>query len=162
MVDLKSNLMAKIITSPEPLQDGFSVFLAGSIEMGIAENWQSRVERGLSESEIVIFNPRRKDWDASWVQSIDNLRFKEQVEWELSALEKADIIALYFDPTTQSPISLLELGLFANTDKRIVVCCPQGFWRKGNVDIVCVRYSIPQVDSLDKLIEHIAVIAASH
>jgi len=150
--------MAKIIKPPHALQDGPSVFLAGSIEMGVAEDWQTRVENGLSGNEIIIFNPRRDDWDSSWVQSIDNPQFREQVEWELSALEKADIIALYFDPTTKSPISLLELGLFGRTGK-MIVCCPRGFWRKGNVDIVCARYSIEQVDSLGELINRVVPVA---
>lgn len=146
--------MATIIKAPNPLQDGFSVFLAGSIEMGVADNWQARVERGLARQDIIIYNPRRDDWDASWVQSIDNPMFREQVEWELSALERADVVAMYFDPTTKSPISLLELGLFAQTGK-MIVCCPDGFWRKGNVDIVCRRYEVVQADSLDVLVAHV-------
>ena len=84
-------------------------------------------------------------------QDIKNAQFKEQVEWELEALEIADHIIMYFDKDTKSPISLLELGLYATSEK-MVVCCPEGFWRKGNLDIVCERYKIKQVESLDKLI----------
>lgn len=146
--------MAIIIKAPEPLQDGFSVFLAGSIEMGQAENWQTQVEKGLVECDIVIFNPRRDDWDAKWKQHIDNPQFREQVEWELNALEQADVIVMYFDPSSKSPISLLELGLFGRTNK-MIVCCPDGFWRKGNVDIVCARYAIKQVNTLEDLIKHV-------
>ena len=54
---------------------------------------------------------------------------------------------MYFDPETKSPISLLELGLFANSGK-IHVICPEGFWRKGNVDIVCDEYNIPMYKDL--------------
>jgi len=128
--------------------------------MGVAENWQARVEKGLSESGVIIFNPRRDDWDSSWVQAKDNPQFREQVEWELSAMEKANVIAMYFDPETKSPISLLELGLFGSTGK-MIVCCPSGFWRKGNVDIVCERYHIKQVDSLDDLILRIGEITGA-
>jgi len=153
--------MAQVIRAPDPLhRDGFSVFLAGSIEMDEAEEWQTRVEGMLSETEIVILNPRRPDWDSSWVQSIDDPQFREQVEWELAALEKADLIAMYLDPTTKSPVSLLELGLFGRSG-RMIVCCPQGFWRKGNVDVVCARYGIEQVDSLDQLVKRV-VAAADH
>ena len=152
--------MATVIKAPAHLQIGFSVFLSGSIEMGVAENWQARVEKGLSESEVIIFNPRRDDWDSSWVQAKDNPQFREQVEWELSAMEKANVIAMYFDPETKSPISLLELGLFGSTGK-MIVCCPSGFWRKGNVDIVCERYHIKQVDSLDDLILRIGEITGA-
>ena len=125
------------------------LFLAGSIEMGKADNWQSRITRKLEdERDLVILNPRRDDWDSSWEQSIKNPQFKEQVEWELDGLELADTIILYFDPNTKSPISLLELGLHAREDKMIVVC-PDGFWRKGNVDIVCKRFNIPLYNSFD-------------
>lgn len=44
-------------------------------------------------------------------------------------------------PGSQRPISLLELGLYART-KKLLVVCPDGFWRKGNVDIVAERYHI--------------------
>jgi hypothetical protein len=69
-------------------------------------------------------------------------------------MENADLIALYFDPKTKSPISLLELGLFANS-KKLVVCCPEGFWRKGNVDVVCERYGIRQVEDLLEIVQFI-------
>ncbi len=127
------------------------VFLAGSIEMGKAENWQQVCERLLKDTDWIIFNPRRDDWDSSWVQSIDNPQFSGQVNWELDALGVADKIIMYFDPATKSPISLLELGLFASSGKLIVVC-PDGFWRKGNVDIVCWRYGIKQVKTIEEAI----------
>ena len=69
----------------------------------------------------------------------------------MQALEEANQIVMYFQPGTQSPITLLELGLFK--DNNLVVCCPEGFWRKGNVDIVCEKYGINQVDTLDELVD---------
>jgi hypothetical protein len=142
----------KIVKAPEKAEIiSPSVFLAGSIEMGKAENWQERLEKELSSVGGTILNPRRDDWDSSWVQNIENDKFREQVEWELQALEIADVIALYFDPTTLSPVSLLELGLFGQEGK-MVVCCPDGFWRKGNVDIVCDRYAIKNVKTIESLI----------
>lgn len=127
-----------------------SVFLAGSIEMGAAIDWQSQLITALADLPITIFNPRRPDWDSSWKQAKDDPRFREQVEWELDHLDRADVIALYFDPATKSPISLLELGLHAD-DLKVICCCPEGFWRKGNVDIVCERYGVTQVDTLEEL-----------
>ena len=147
--------MAKIIKPPEKIviTDGVpTIFLAGSIEMGHGENWQLVFERELEESRVTVLNPRREEWDASWLQSIDNPQFRGQVEWELEGLEKADIIAIYFVPETRSPITLLELGLFAQS-KKLIVCCPDGYWRKGNVDIVCRRYSIATADSLEGLVD---------
>lgn len=126
------------------------IFLAGSIEMGKADNWQSRLSKSLEDREGLILNPRRDDWDACWEQVISNPQFRQQVDWELTAMEDATHIVMYFDPTTKSPVSLLELGLHARSGK-LTVCCPDGFWRKGNVDIVCKRYGVPMVKSLDNL-----------
>lgn len=127
------------------------IFLAGSIEMGVAEMWQERVVALLSFQPGTILNPRRDDWDSSWEQSIQNMRFREQVEWELLAMEECDKLLMYFSPGTKSPITLLELGLFAH-DPKLVVCCPQGYWRKGNVDMVCRHYGVKQVETLEELI----------
>ena len=149
--------MADILNPPTPLPDSFTnptVFLAGSIEMGRAEAWQHIVETSLEQRSITILNPRRDDWDTSWQQELANPQFRAQVEWELAAQERADLIAMYFAPNTQAPITLLEFGLFARSNK-LVVCCPTGYWRKGNVDVVCARYDIPQVPSLAELCEYV-------
>lgn len=129
-----------------------SVFLAGSIEMGKAEDWQTKFENAMQDVVGFICNPRRDDWDSSWIQTKENVQFRGQVEWELEMLDQCSIIALYFDPKSTSPITLMELGLHAY-DNKLIVCCPEGFFRKGNVDIVCERYGIKQVETLDKLIE---------
>ena len=127
------------------------IFLAGSIEMGKAEDWQRKIIDAVKDSERVIFNPRRENWDSSWEQTIDNPQFKEQVDWELDALESSDMIIMNLVPETMSPISLLEFGLFARSGK-LVVYCPDGFWRKGNVDVVCEKYKVPQVEKFEELI----------
>ncbi|WP_074408083.1 MULTISPECIES: nucleoside 2-deoxyribosyltransferase domain-containing protein [Aquimarina] len=136
------------------LNKDLSVFLAGSIESGVAQKWQDKVVEKLSEENVTLLNPRRSSWDASWEQKLDNPVFKEQVLWELEALEKADMIIMYFDKKTKSPITLLELGLYARSNK-LVVCCPDGFWRKGNVDVVCEQYGVQKVNSLEELINEV-------
>jgi len=148
-----------VIKAPEKLTNGgTTVFLAGSIEMGKAIDWQTKIENELKEKltgdkMVTLYNPRRDDWDSSWEQTIENDNFREQVEWELNALEEADKIVIYIDPQTTSPITLLELGLHVNS--KMCVCCPEGFYRKGNVDIVCNKYDIPMVDDIDGLIKFI-------
>lgn len=125
-----------------PNDDGkVKVFLAGTIEIGQSENWQEKICNALENIDIVILNPRRDDFYATQEQSPDNPYFRTQVEWELTALENADVILMYFDPNSKSPISLLELGLFHR--KPMAVCCPDGFWRQGNIKIVCEWYDIP-------------------
>lgn len=145
--------MATVLKPPTPLPHTLSqpsVFLAGSIEMGRAELWQDAVAAALRDQPLTILNPRRDDWDASWEQSSVNPQFVAQVTWELDAQERADLIAMYFAPETYAPITLLELGLFAASGK-LLVCCPPGYWRKGNVGVVCARYDIPQVPTLTEL-----------
>ena len=138
----------KEIKAPATFSDAPApkIFLGGSIEMGAAENWQERLRDLLSAIPGTILNPRRNDWDSSWKQDITNGQFCEQVEWELKAQETSDLNIYYFSPGTQSPITLLELGLFAKS-RSTIVCCPEGFWRKGNIDIVSRRYAIPQADN---------------
>jgi hypothetical protein len=100
------------------------IFLAGSIEMGKAEDWQTELINKLKDKDIIIFNPRRADWDPTWEQKKENPEFYNQVTWELEHLELADWIVLYLDPNTKSPITLLELGIHAQANK-LIVCCPK-------------------------------------
>lgn len=141
-----------IIKAPGKLEfSNRSVFLAGSIEMGKAVDWQKSVTDMLAEVNVTILNPRRDDWDSSWRQTKDEPKFVEQVKWELAGLQRADAIIVYFAPGTQSPISLLEFGLYARSPKVIVVC-PEGFYRKGNIDIVCEMYDVTQVETLEQAV----------
>lgn len=129
------------------------IFLAGSIEMGRAEPWQAAFVEALSERDALILNPRRADWDASWAQTIEHPRLREQVEWELQALEDATLILMYLQPGTQSPISMLELGLYARADPhKLIICCPEGFWRKGNIDVTAAKYGVAVVETKAALI----------
>ena len=128
----------------KPPHRKLSIFLGGTIENGTSRDWQKMIESELSDENIIIYNPRRDDWNSDWDQSIFNKEFKQQVVWELDHLEKSDIVVMYFVEGTKSPISLLEFGLYAQSGK-LIVYCPDGFWRKGNVDIVCERYNINHV-----------------
>lgn len=130
-----------------------SLFLAGSIEMGAAEDWQSKAIVKLSPIASIIYNPRRADWDSSWSQTIDHPEFNAQVTWELDMIQEADIVIFYFDPNTKSPITLMELGIAcASKPSKTYVACPAGFWRRGNVEITCERFGVPFFDSLDRLV----------
>ena len=145
---------AVVVTSPEALpsaHDRPRVFVGGSIDMGSAPDWQRQVIEALRAEDVVLLNPRRPDWDPAWKPEANEPEFRRQVEWELAALDSADVVILYLAPGSQSPVSLLELGLHARSGK-VVLLCPPGFWRKGNVDITGERYGIKQVENLDELI----------
>ncbi|SDG49635.1 Nucleoside 2-deoxyribosyltransferase like [Pedobacter terrae] len=136
------------------LPSDVSVFLAGTIDMGHSVDWQQTFINQANKEEtlddVVVFNPRRKSWDHNWTQSIENIWFSEQVNWELDAMESADVILLFLEANSKSPISMMELGLFADSGK-LMVCCEEGFWRKGNIDIVCKRKEIHQYRTFDEL-----------
>lgn len=137
------------------------VFLAGTIEMGKSVDWQTELGKKLDvifKDDVIVLDPRRTDWDASWEQKDGNLQFTEQVEWEQRALLLSHTIFFYFIPGTMSPVSLLELGQFLGRTN-CIVCCPEGYWRKGNVDITCRLANVKVYNNYDeaveKLIQHI-------
>lgn len=149
--------MTHVIKAPEQYDAGnaLKIFLGGSIDMGAAENWQDRLAKDLSDyadEDVVLLNPRRDDWDSTWVQDpTPGTQFYEQVEWELINQEQAHGIVYYFAADSKSPITLLELGLFK--DHPVIVCCPKQFYRYGNVKMVCDRYDIAMVETYEDLVK---------
>jgi len=137
---------------PVPETGLIQVFLGGSIDMGLAENWQAVVAERLGDLEVAFLNPRRDNWDSGWVQDISNPEFRHQVRWELDSLERADLVLFHLAPTGPAPVTLLELGLHARTPELCIVSCPPGYWRRGNVQVVCDRFGITLVDGLDGLV----------
>lgn len=69
------------------------------------------------DGRYLLFNPRQEHWDASRPGEMDY-----QVRWELDHLEEADMIIMYILGSSKSPISLLEMGLHAKSDKIHVIC----------------------------------------
>lgn len=147
---------------PKMVED-HRLFLAGSIEMGKAARWQQEFINGFVdkakkspyEDTWGIFNPRRADWDPTWEQKITNANFFQQVDWELTFLERATHRVFYFAKDTISPISLLELGKFAGNGNNYVYV-DFSYLRRGNVEIFCHRYQIPVynhwIDILNEII----------
>ena len=134
------------------------IFLGGSIEQGEAEEWQQKARKLIAKYETVntiVFNPRRDDYQPDAKQTLDNQYFFEQVTWELEAQEISDYKIYYFDPKTKSMITLLELGKYG--DEKTLVICNEGYCRKGNVDIFCNKYNIPQFKTLEEAIKSIFV-----
>ena len=135
------------------------VFLAGSIDMGNAEDWQRKAIQKFRaaasgrfdiDGELVIYNPRRNSGEGFTPDNKEEMEY--QVNWELDHLEKADFIIMNLLPDSKSPISLMELGLFASSGK-LIVACPPEFYRYDNVRIVCDRYEVPLYNDLETLLE---------
>lgn len=149
----------KVIQAPQRVDWNVpvTIFLAGSIEMGEAEEWQQEAIELFEElipkklkSKYQLLNPRRDDWDNSVENSYDDPVLSQQVNWELKGIENSYMTLMYFDPETISPISLLELGCYGHN---MVVVCPEGYCKKGNVDILCERRRIQQRDTLREAVK---------
>ena len=143
---------SKIVYAPNPYPTWKrTIFLAGSIEMGTAEHWQDRIAQRIVSNGFpgAVLNPRRPDWDSSWVQdSSEGTPFSEQVRWELNGIRGADIVIFYFDGKTQSPITLMELGICIGKEIPMLIYCPKSFWRYGNVAFT-VRHLWQTADFFD-------------
>jgi hypothetical protein len=156
----------QVYYAPEPLfraidskiiNGNFLVTLYGSIEMGEAEPWQEWIIKDCKDiTKLIFLNPRRVFWNKEVEQSKNNPEFSEQVGWELTAGQYSDLNVFYFDPSTKSPITLMELGISAaKFPEKTVVCCPEGYWRKGNVDVTCEYFNVKQVESIRELTNYI-------
>ncbi|KAH9218237.1 hypothetical protein DL95DRAFT_385643 [Leptodontidium sp. 2 PMI_412] len=144
----------RVVMAPNRyIKDQPTVFLSGSIDAPPA-TWQSLLTAALSHLPVTILNPHRADWDSTWREEIDFPPFNEQVNWELDAMETADVVAVFFNPTSPAPITLMELGLFAR-GKKMVVACPKGYWKRGNVQIVCRRFGVEVVDNVGELADRV-------
>lgn len=151
----------KLVTAPEqiPAGKGKKIFLAGTIEMGESHNWQNDVINHFNKFEytdISVLNPRRATWNVGWEQSFEAPEFFQQVSWEMDAMDKADIIIMNLLPDSKSPISLLELGLMADS-RKLFVSCPDEFYRKGNVQMLCNRYNIPLYKTIEELLNNLEI-----
>lgn len=156
-----------------------TVFLAGSIDNGKAGMWAKTVEGALADfSDVTLFNPRREEWLPDLLARASEPVFKAQVDWELDRIDMTDLGAsnpgcdipfFYFEAGSVSPITLQELGFVIGTRRGLlipknepfthapVVVCPDGFWRKGNVEIMCARSNITVYDDIESGIEALKI-----
>ena len=126
-----------------------SVFLAGTIDNGNSLNWQDKVIIELINLGVSceVFNPRREHWNPNPTKE----DMETQIKWEQDHLDSADVIAMVLLDDSKSPISLLEMGLYAKSKKLIVFCTPK-FYRFDNIRLTCEKYHIPLVQDLHPLI----------
>ncbi|KAH8804646.1 hypothetical protein F5884DRAFT_859267 [Xylogone sp. PMI_703] len=153
-----SNIQPKCAIVQAPIAythspDRATIFLAGSIS-----TWRSSLFKHFSNHPITFLDPYRPDWDSTWKEDIECEKFRTQTQWELDMQDKATLVAFWFQPETLAPVSLLELGLVlgkrgSNASREVVVMCPEKYWKRGNVQVVCHRYGVEVVDSLENLCE---------
>lgn len=79
-----------------------------------------------------------------------------------------DIPFFYFEEGSVSPITLQELGFVIGGRRGLIECsepfvhrpvvvCPERYWRRGNVEIMCARHSIKCLTNLEDGIEALKV-----
>ncbi len=126
--------------------------------MGTAIDWQTQLKTALADKQVTIYNPRRDQWDATWVQSASEPMFNGQVNWEVDHIDEADIVFFFIDPATKSIVTFGEfyyiLGqLKAGKHRDVIIVCPQGYWRRGNLEVMCNRFSLKLHETLEEGIE---------
>ncbi|ADV51145.1 hypothetical protein Celal_3901 [Cellulophaga algicola DSM 14237] len=122
------------------------IFLAGSMAPNQSVNWRTQVVKSLPNS-YQFLDPTNEHHD-----TLNALQMKKHVEWELDAMAMADIVLLNFLPNALSPISLVELGLYASF-KKLYVVCPKAFYKSSYVVTLCERYHTPTFKTLQEAID---------
>ena len=148
--------MTTVFTPESPFKnrDGTpSVFLAGTIEMGNSIDWQALAIEDLANQPVTIFNPRRV------LAPVEEAEIDRQINWELDRLQEADIIFMFLAAGTISPISLLELGIYLNSGKPLIVVCEPGYTRRQNVLVTMKRFQHePKIHLFDDLYHGLSMV----
>jgi len=125
------------------------IFLAGSMNTTVDNNWRQDVVNQL-DSVYHFYDPTNNNHD-----KLNDSQMKEHIKWELDALKMADKIILNFLPNAQSPISLVELGLYMSTSKLIVIC-PKEFHQSRYVHVLCKQYCTPYFHNMNDALSTIS------
>jgi len=128
--------------------DGKSIFLAGGI-IGCGD-WQTEMTDRLSDSDLVVFNPRRSNFPTP---DEDPYATTVQIKWEFDHLRKADIVLFWFPKEGLCQTSLYELGAMAMTDKPLFVGTEAGYIKQGGVarQLKLIRPEVAVVNNLEDL-----------
>lgn len=124
------NVMINIVTPPSLFisASGPSIFLAGSINRGEADDWQAQVSTAATatwiETDLTLYNPRR----STWADASEN----EQMAWTLPLLKTVDYVIMHLTGSGASPISTLELGMFID-DPRLYLSVDDSYDRKETI-----------------------------
>ncbi len=105
-----------------------SLFLGGGITG--CGNWQVDMVKSLSDTEWVLLNPRRENFDVA-----DPTFDLIQIPWEHDHLTRASALMFWFPPETLCPITLFELGRWLPTCKPLVLGVHPDYKRKRDVEI---------------------------
>lgn len=118
--------------------EGTSVFLAGGVTG--CPNWQQDMRGLLSDTNLILFNPRRTHFPIG-----DPNAAQAQIAWEYNHLREATTILFWFPCETLCPIVLYELGAWSMTNKPIFVGVHPDYQRRKDIEIQ-TRLVRPEVE----------------
>jgi hypothetical protein len=127
-----------------------SIFIAGGISN--CSDWQMEFVKLLENEEIVLMNPRRKEYN------FDNTNIEEeQISWEFNHLKKASGVSFWFPKETLCPITLYELGKESMKNKPLFIGIDPEYKRKKDVEIQTrlIRPDVKIVYSVEELTKQI-------
>lgn len=129
-----------------------TVFLAGGITG--CPDWQATIVSLLSDTDLVLFNPRQANFPIH-----DPIAADEQIQWEHDHLHRADRILFWLPAENQAgcPIALFELGYWLHSDKPLEIGVEPGYVREQDVRIqtALARPLLSIVSTLEDLAEAI-------
>lgn len=107
----------------------YIVFLGGGISG--CPDWQKEMIARFKhlDDKFVIANPRRPNFDIT-----DPKASSFQIEWEFNHLQLADAVIFWFPYNTLCPITLYELGVYAQAGVPLFVGCHPAYQRKFDVE----------------------------
>lgn len=125
---------------------GAKIFLAGSINMGNAPDWQGEVIKYVKDTwtdcDVTIYNPRRTA-AGTFTPEME----EEQVAWEVCMLQNVDYILMHLAAEGGvSPISLLELGLYMR-DKKLYLSMEDDYARKY---VTSIHYALSGANTMSE------------
>ena len=128
------------------------IFLAGGITN--CPDWQQDLVKLLDIPQLVILNPRRKNFPIGNPSAAF-----EQITWEFNSFQKADLISFWFSRGSLNPIVLFELGKWlVQNEKKIFIGIDLEYQRKLDVEIQTFlerKDDVPLVYSLEDLAKQI-------
>jgi hypothetical protein len=105
-----------------------SLFIAGGISN--CPDWQFQFINLLKSTRLVVYNPRRSDFDVS--KKEESVR---QIEWEHHMLLASSAVSFWFPKETLCSITLFELGKMASKHGQIFVGVHPDYARKQDVEV---------------------------
>lgn len=115
------------------------------------------VSCGRSQEKLptLVLHPHEEMPDSIDLKSYKSVFLAGTIDMGSGVDWQKDVVELFEKaPGSKSPITLLELGLFAKSGKLHVVCT-EGFYRYDNVRITCAKYGVPVYASLTEAIGEI-------